>query len=97
MKSFLEIVVNYRHAHPEVQYKDCELAWQYHEYQQEILATQALIHQKNNGRLSNNPALQTAIEKLRALNNCPVRPTRSAKRIYNQCLCAFERQLEVAS
>lgn len=97
MKSFLEIVVNYRHAHPEVQYKDCELAWQYHEYQQEILATQALIHQKNNGRLSNNAALQAAIEKLRALNSRPVRPTHSAKRIYDQCLCAFERQLKVAS
>lgn len=97
MKSFLEIVVNYRHAHPEVQYKDCELAWQYHEYQQEILATQALIHQKNSGHLSNNAALQTAIEKLRELHKRPVRPTHGAKRIYDQCLCAFERQLKVAS
>lgn len=97
MKSFLEIVVNYRHAHPEVQYKDCELAWQYYEYQQEILATQALILQKNNGRLSNHAALQAAIEKLRALRNRPVSPTHSAKRIYDQCLCVFERQLKVAS
>lgn len=97
MKSFLEIVVNYRHTHPNIEYKDCELAWAYYEYQQEISATQALIRQKKKGGLANGLSLQTLTETLREIRNHPVRITHNAKKVYEECLFLFEKQLKAAS